>query len=273
MKPVLKWVGGKTQLLDHIRERIPSDIGTYYEPFVGGAAVLLNLAPQNAVVGDVNKELINLYQVIKDAPEALIKSLRKHQNTPEYFYTMRAKDRNRRSYSQLSPVTKASRIIFLNKTCYNGLFRVNSRGELNAPFGYYKNPRICDETNIREVSAYFNANNLTFLNADFESVVETAQAGDFVYFDPPYDPVSLSASFTGYSAGGFGRADQVRLKECCDRLHQKGVRFLLSNSATDFIKDLYKEYTIDIVPAKRAINCKGDSRQEVPEVLVRNYDC
>lgn len=272
MKPVLKWVGGKTQLLEHIRERIPTDFDTYYEPFVGGGAVLLDLSPKKAVVNDVNKELINLYTVIKDSPEALIKTLQKHKNTPEFFYAMRSKDRNPKSYKRLSPVTKASRIIYLNKTCFNGLFRVNSRGELNAPFGYYKNPTIFDATNIREVSEYFNQNLVTFMNEDFEKVVSSAKAGDFVYFDPPYDPISSSASFTGYSANGFSRVDQYRLKKCCDMLNEKGVKFLLSNSATNFILDLYKDYHIDKVSARRAINCKGNKRQCVQEVLVRNYE-
>jgi len=184
---------------------------------------------------------------------------------------LRSLDRNRRSFSKLSPVSKASRIVFLNKTCFNGLFRVNSRGELNAPFGYYKNPNFCDEDNIQELSQYFNNNNISFLHDDFECIVATAQKGDFVYFDPPYDPVSLSASFTGYNAGGFSRAEQVRLKNCCDVLHKKGVYFLLSNSATEFILDLYKDYKIDKVYAKRAINCKGNGRKAVQEVLVRNY--
>lgn len=271
MKPVLKWVGGKTQLLEHIRERIPSDFNTYYEPFIGGGAVLFDLAPHDAVVGDMNKELINLYQVIKTSSDALIKSLKKHKNSPEYFYELRSKDRNRRSYSKLSSVSKASRIIYLNKTCFNGLFRVNSRGELNAPFGYYKNPNFCDEDNIQELSQYFNENNVSFIQGDFEEIVATARKGDFVYFDPPYDPISSSASFTGYNAGGFSRSDQIRLKKCCDVLHNKGVYFLLSNSVTDFIVDLYKDYKIDRVYAKRAINCKGDGRKAVQEVLVRNY--
>lgn len=272
MKPVLKWVGGKTQLLEHIRERVPSNFNTYYEPFIGGGAVLFDLAPKNAVVGDMNKELINLYEVIKSSPDALVKSLGMHINSPEYFYELRALDRDHKSYSKLSPVLKASRIVYLNKTCYNGLFRVNSRGELNAPFGYYKNPNYCDVDNIKALSQYFNKNNVVFLQGDFEEIVASAQKGDFVYFDPPYDPVSASASFTGYSAGGFGRGDQIRLKQCCDVLHNKGVYFLLSNSATDFILDLYKDYKIDKVYAKRAINCKGNGRQAVPEVLVRNYD-
>ena len=272
MKPVLKWVGGKTQLLSEIRKRIPPQFNTYYEPFVGGGAVLFDLAPNEAVIGDMNSELINLYTVIKDSPEALILDLQKHENTSEYFYALRSADRDSEAYHLMPAVQKASRIVYLNKTCYNGLYRVNSRGELNAPFGRYKNPKICDEANITAISKFFNNSNIKMRLGDFEKVVKDAKAGDFVYLDPPYDPVSESANFTGYNANGFSREDQIRLKECCDRLNEKGVYFLLSNSATSFIQKLYKDYSIDFVEAKRAINCKGEGRAPVFEVLVRNYD-
>lgn len=272
MKPVLKWVGGKSQLLKEIQKRVPAEFETYYEPFIGGGAVFFNIAPQKAVISDMNSELINMYQTIKTSPDALIASLKKHKNTPDYFYVIRAKDRNRRSYAKMSPVTKASRLIYLNRTCFNGLFRVNSRGELNAPFGNYKNPKICNEENIRKISDFFSVNDIEILNADFEEVLSKAKAGDFVYLDPPYDPVSDTASFTGYVAGGFDREQQRRLKECCDRLDKAGVKFLLSNSATAFILELYKDYKIDLVYAKRNINCKGSGRGAVQEVLVRNYE-
>lgn len=270
MKPVLKWVGGKTKLLPEIQKRVP-EFKTYYEPFIGGAAVLLSLQPKKAVVSDANGELINMYQVIKDSPDELITDLQKHKNDEDYFYQIRGLDRTD-DYINLSPVEKASRIIFLNKTCYNGLFRVNSKGELNAPFGRYKNPLICDADNIHALSDYFNATKIKFLNKDFERTVKTAKEGDFVYFDPPYDPISDTAAFTGYAKNGFDRTDQTRLKECCDALNEKGVKFLLSNSATDFIKDLYSEYTVDIIQAPRAISCKRDGRRAVDEVLVRNFD-
>ena len=270
MKPVLKWVGGKTKLLPEIQKRVP-EFKTYYEPFIGGAAVLLSLQPKKAVVSDANGELINMYQVIKDSPDELIADLQKHKNDEDYFYQIRGLDRTD-DYNNLSPVEKASRIIFLNKTCYNGLFRVNSKGELNAPFGRYKNPFICDADNIHALSDYFNTAKIKFLNKDFEKTVKTAKEGDFVYFDPPYDPISDTAAFTGYAKNGFDRVDQARLKECCDALNEKGVKFLLSNSATDFIKDFYSEYIVDIIQAPRAISCKGDGRKAVDEVLVRNFD-
>lgn len=272
MKPVLKWVGGKSQLLREIRKRIPDEIETYYEPFIGGGAVFFNIAPNKAVISDMNSELINLYQVIKNSPEELIKSLKKHENTPEYFYKIRAKDRDHKNYKRLSPITKASRLVYLNRTCFNGLFRVNSRGELNAPFGRYRNPQICNEPNIREIADFLKSHEIEIIEADFETALSTAKAGDFVYLDPPYDPVTDTASFTGYVAGGFDREQQRRLKACCDELHAKGVKFMLSNSSTEFILELYKDYNVEFVDAKRNINCKGNSRGAVQEVLVRNYE-
>lgn len=160
----------------------------------------------------------------------------------------------------------------MNKTCYNGLFRVNRAGEFNSPFGNYKNPNIVNEITLRAVSKYFNKAEITFLNGDFTETVKGVRKGSFVYFDPPYDPVSSSANFTGYDKGGFDWEEQKRLKRLCDTLNDKGVNFLLSNSATDFIMDLYKDYKIEIIQAKRAINSKANLRGEVDEILVRNYE-
>lgn len=271
MKPILKWVGGKRQLMPEIENRIPSEYKNYYEPFLGGASVLIALQPENAFVNDINPELINVYKQVKEHEEKLINSLKKHKNESEYFYEIRSIDRDKKLYKNLNLIERASRIIFLNKTCYNGLYRVNSRGELNAPFGRYKNPLICDEKNIREISSFFNNSNIEFYNEDFEVFLSRCENGDFVYLDPPYDPVSESSSFTGYSSGGFSRNDQKRLKKICDQLNEKGVYFLLSNSDTDFINELYKEYNIDKVNAKRNINSNGSKRGSVKEVMVRNY--
>ena len=270
--PVLKWVGGKRQLMSEIEKVLPKTYTTYYEPFIGGGAVLFELQPKKAVINDVNGELINLYNVIKDDVELLIENLKKHENTPEYFYSIRELDRKRDKYENLSNVEKASRIVYLNKTCFNGLFRVNKAGEFNSPFGKYKNPNIVDEVTLRAVSKYFNKADIKILNGDFEASLKGIRKGAFVYLDPPYDPVSNSANFTGYDKGGFNRDEQIRLKKLCDKLDKKGVKFLLSNSATDFIKDLYKDYNIKIVKAKRAINSNGNARGEVDEVLVRNYE-
>lgn len=270
--PVLKWVGGKRQLMGEIEKVLPKSYTTYYEPFIGGGAVLFELQPNKAVISDVNSELINLYNIIKDDVELLIADLKKHENTQEYFYKIREMDRDRKVYENLSKVEKASRIVYLNKTCFNGLFRVNKAGEFNSPFGKYKNPNIVDEVTLRAVSKYFNKVDIKILNCDFEKSLKDIRKGAFVYLDPPYDPVSSSANFTGYDKGGFNRDEQIRLKNLCDKLDKKGVKFLLSNSATDFIKDLYKDYNIKIVKAKRAINSNGNARGEVDEVLVRNYE-
>jgi len=270
--PVVKWVGGKRQIIEQIVKYVPEHISTYYEPFLGGGAVLFKLQPKKAVVNDINSELINLYEVIKYSVDELIDDLNKHINDKAYFYSIREMDRNPEQYRLLSPVERASRIIFLNKTCYNGLFRVNKAGEFNSPFGNYSNPNIVNEATLRAVSSYFNKARITFTCQDFESALKGARKGAFVYLDPPYDPLSNTASFTGYDKGGFDRNEQIRLKNVCDRLSQRGVRFLLSNSATDFIKDLYKDYKLVVVKAKRAINSNADKRGEIDEVLVMNFE-
>lgn len=272
VSPILKWVGGKRQLLPEIRKYIPKKFTTYYEPFVGGGAVLFDIQPQKAIINDVNSELINLYQVVKDDVEALIEDLAKHKNEADYFYEVRAWDREPAIYNKLTNIERASRIHYLNKTCYNGLFRVNQAGQFNSPFGRYKNPNIENSITLRAVSKYFNEANIEFKNTDFEESVKGIRKGAFVYFDPPYDPVSDSSNFTGYAKGGFNRDEQIRLKSLCDRLNERGVKFLLSNASTDFILELYKDYKIEIIQAKRAINSNGDARGEVDEVLVRNYE-
>lgn len=272
-KPFLKWAGGKRQLLPEIRKYVPKKINTYYEPFIGAGAVLFDIQPKRAVVNDINKELINVYNVVKNNIDELIEDLKKHENNKDYFYAIRDLDRQP-EYQQLSNVERASRIIYLNKTCYNGLFRVNSQGQFNVPFGKYKNPQIVNEITVKSVHNYFSFNNITVLNKDFETAVETAEKGDFVYFDPPYDPVSDSASFTGYSLDGFDRSQQIRLRDLCVELDKRGCKFLLSNSATDFIQEIYKEeeFHIEIVSASRNINSVASKRGKIDEVLVMNYD-
>lgn len=269
-KPFLKWAGGKRQLLPEIMKYIPADFGVYYEPFVGAGAVLFGLQPARAVIADTNEELINCYRVIRDRLPELLEDLDRHVNEEAYYYQMRELDRHA-GYHSLTPVQRASRLIFLNKTCYNGLFRVNSQGQFNVPFGRYKAPKFKDEAVLRAVHEYLNRAEVQLLVADFAVAVETAQAGDFVYFDPPYDPVSPTASFTGYDLGGFNREEQKRLKEVYDQLTEKGVKCLLSNSATPFILELYRNYEIIIVTANRAINSAPAKRGKVREVLVKNW--
>ena len=269
--PVVKWVGGKRQLLDEIIPRFPKQITTYCEPFLGGGAVLFAIQPAKAIVNDLNTDLITVYEVIRDEVDALLVSLKQHENTPEYFYAIRDLDRDKEVYQAMSKVEKASRFIFLNRTCFNGLFRVNASGEFNSPFGHYKNPKIVNAPVLRAVHQYFNTSNIVFHREDFAETLNRIDRGGFAYLDPPYDPVSDTASFTGYNKGGFDRAEQIRLKQCCDALTQRGVRFMLSNSATDFIKDLYRGYHIRIVKAKRRINSDVRKRGAIEEVLITNY--
>ena len=269
--PVVKWVGGKRQLLPQILPLIPKRMTAYCEPFLGGGAVLFALQPKRALVNDLNQDLITVYRVIKEDADALIEHLSRHENTPEYFYRIRDLDRDKEAYAAMSDVEKASRLLYLNKTCCNGLFRVNASGAFNSPYGHYRRPNIVNEQTIRGVSRYFNSCDITFFSGDFASVLEQVPKGGFVYLDPPYDPVSDTASFTGYNRGGFGRDEQVRLKECCDALTARGVKFLLSNSATPFIRELYGSYRVSIVQARRAVNSVASRRGAIEEVLVRNY--
>ena len=271
--PFLKWVGGKRQLMPLIVEHLPENIKDYkyIEPFIGGGAVLFNLQPKNAIINDYNDELINVYKVIKSNLDELIADLKKHKNEAEYFYSIRSLDRNG-EFKKLSAVKRASRLIFLNKTCFNGLYRVNNAGEFNSPFGRYKNPNIVNEPTLKAVNKFLNNNNVEINSGDYSEILKQTDKKCFVYLDPPYHPISESSNFTGYVQGGWNMYDQIDLKTACDELHKKGVKFLLSNSSADFIKDLYKDYKITIVKANRAINSNGADRGEVDEVLIRNYE-
>ena len=271
-QPFLKWAGGKRQLLPEIRKHIPTCYQRYFEPFIGGGAVLLALQPKYAFVNDANTELINLYNVIKTAPEELILDVKKHRNTEAYYYKIRSQDREK-EFEKLSPIERASRIIFLNKTCYNGLFRVNSQGQFNVPFGSYNNPVIVDEPVIRAVSHYLNHAQVKLTTQDFATALTSAKKGDFVYLDPPYDPISDTSSFTGYSSGCFGKNEQRRLKEVCDDLTQRQCKIIQSNSATEFIRDLYSDtryYTLIEVEASRNINSIASGRGKISELLILN---
>lgn len=271
VRPFLKWAGGKRQLIPTIiGNHVPQKYNVYYEPFIGGGALLFALQPKNAVINDINSELINCYEVIRDSLDELIDDLKRHENEKNYYYAIRDWDR-KKSYKQKTKVERASRIIFLNKTCYNGLFRVNSQGQFNVPFGSYHNPNILDIAVLKAVSNYLNDNQVKLLNQDFHEAVRGAQKGDFIYFDPPYDPVSDSAYFTGYDINGFARDEQKRLKETVDELTHKGCYVLLSNAYTQFIVDLYKGYHKTKISAIRAINSNGQKRGKVDELLIKNY--
>jgi DNA adenine methylase len=275
VRPFLKWAGGKRQLLPEIVKYVPklTSKHTYYEPFIGGGALLFELQPPKVVINDRNGELINCYVVIKDSLDELMTELSKdkYSNNEKSYYDMRDLDRSNKKYAKLSAVEKAARIIYLNKTCYNGLFRVNSQGQFNVPFGRYKNPNFLDNAVLTAVNKYLNSNNITLSNLDFQEAVQDAKKGDFVYLDPPYDPVSETASFTGYDVNGFNRDEQERLKKVFDDLTERGCKVMLSNSCTDFILDLYKDYQIKKVRATRSINSNALKRGMVNEVLVLNY--
>lgn len=276
VSPVLKWVGGKRQLISDIEPLIPKSISTYVEPFVGGGAVLFHLQPKKAIINDYNQELMNVYQVIKDKPNELIEVLQEHKglNSEDYFYEICSLDRSE-NYENMTDVEKAGRVIYLNKTCFNGLFRVNRAGFFNTPYGKYKNPSIVNEVTIKAVSNYFNSAKIKFLTGDYKEALRRLRRGAFVYFDPPYVPISSSSSFTGYTEHGFDYEKQVELRDECLKLHNRGVKFLQSNSYSPEILELYsdqKVFNIEIVKAKRSINSQVDKRGEISEVLIYNYE-
>lgn len=269
--PVLKWAGGKRQLLDTLIPLVPKDYSVYCEPFVGGGALFFALQPQSACINDVNYELIRVYTVIKNDVDALIEQLKQFQNNKDQFYEIRSWDRNKDKYTHLSDIEKAARIIYLNKTCFNGLFRVNASGEFNVPFGNYANPNIVNEPVLRAISFYFNNSEIVFNAVDYAEILKNLPDNAFVYLDPPYDPVSVTANFTSYTKDGFSRDEQIRLRKCCDELNERGIKFMLSNSATDFIYDQYSKYNIEIISAKRLVGADASKRGRIQEVIVRNY--
>ena len=268
LKPVLKWAGGKRQLLSRIRPYIPDSVALYVEPFLGGAAVLLDLQPDRALISDSNPELINVYRVIRDNPLELIESLREHQahDSSDYYYEIRSMDRDE-SFAKVDSITRAARIIYLNKTCYNGLYRVNSSGQLNVPYGRYKNPRIVESADIIALSNYLNGD-ITIRCCDYADALKNLPEGSFVYLDPPYMPISESASFTGYTESGFAYKEQVKLRDECKKLRDNGIAFLESNSDCKEIRELYRGFSINTVKARRSINSRGDARGMTDEVLI-----
>ncbi len=272
--PIVKWAGGKRQILDKILEVMPKSFNTYFEPFIGGGAVFFAVAPHVAVINDVNRELISIYTCLqnKDICDLMIKELDEHEknHSEKYYYEVRAWDRNSRY--EIEPLWKrAARTIYLNKSCFNGLYRVNSKGFFNVPFGKKEKIITYDIHNLMAIRKYMNENSITILNDDFVEVCRAAKAGDFVYFDPPYDSWEDKPSFTSYSKFDFTKEDQKRLAECFKDLTKRGVKCLLSNHNTKFIQELYSDFTIHVIPAKRMINSKASGRGFVEEVLISNY--
>ena len=267
--PIVKWVGGKRQLMFELLKNMPETYNRYFEPFIGGGALFFELQPQNGYISDMNEELINLYSVVRDDVYELIEDLNKHKVSKEYFLKIRNLDRTEK-YNKLSDIQKASRFIYLNRTCFNGMYRVNSQGQFNVPFGNYKNPRIVDAENLVNCSKLLK--NTEICCADFSEILNKVQKGDFVYFDPPYVPLNETSSFTSYTKDGFDLDMQFKLRDVCDELDSMGVMFMLSNSDTKLVNELYSNYEIKKVFASRAINANGNGRGKITEVLVRNYD-
>jgi DNA adenine methylase len=276
-RPFVKWVGGKRGLLEQIIPLFPKRFENYHEPFVGGGAVFFALysrgmlANKKIRLSDINRELINTYQVVRDTPEALITVLKdyKAQHSESFYYRIRELDRNEETFRKLSAVERAARFIYLNKTCYNGLYRVNKKGYFNTPMGKYKDPAIVDADGIMYAAEALQ--NAVIEHEPFDSVARYARRGDFIYFDPPYYPLTSTANFTSYDSNTFLEKEQKKLFSCFKTLDERGCFIAHSNSDTDFIKSLYEAYDIRIVRANRFINAKGAKRGKITEVLIRNY--
>lgn len=276
-KPFVKWAGGKRALLPELLRLMPKDFNSYFEPFVGGGALFFELSKIGALKGkkaylfDINDELVNTYQTVKKCPKKLLKQLKEFQakHSEEFYYETRAMDREP-NFKSLPEEIRAARFIYLNKTCFNGLWRVNSKGYHNVPFGKYKNPIIYDEELIMAASAALQ--NAKIRHADFAKVLDFADKGDFVYFDPPYYPLNATSSFTAYHENAFLDEEQKRLYGVFKELADRGVFVMHSNSNTDFIKELYKGYDIEFVEVNRFINSKSSGRGKINEIITRGYN-
>lgn len=272
LQPFTKWTGGKRQLLPIIKSLMPDNYNNYFEPFIGGGALFFDLSPDKAVINDFNNELINCYQQIKEYPQKLIDLLAKHQenNSKEYYLELRSADRDNR-IDKMTNVERAARIMYMLRVNFNGLYRVNSKNQFNVPYGRYKNPKIVDSDLILSISQYLNNNNIKILTGDFEKAVQDAGTGDFVYFDPPYIPLSETSAFTSYTHEGFTYEDQVRLRDCFKKLDEKGAFVMLSNSSSPLVEELYKDFNIHKVEAIRTNGAKTSSRGKISEIIVTNY--
>lgn len=271
-RPFIKWVGGKAKLLDQLGPMLPKFSGRYFEPFLGGGAMFFHLAPKQATISDINPELVNLYQVVRDDVELLVSDLRsQHQYTADYYYYLRALDRDVEAFSRINPIKRASRFIFLNKTCFNGLWRETTNGFMNAPMGRYKNPNWCDSDNLRATSKALQGVEINC--GSFSTLLSRGKPlglNDFLYLDPPYMPVDQN-SFTSYSKQGFDMDDQIALRDFCHQIDRNGAKFMLSNSSAPILREMYQDYRIDTIYANRNINSKASNRGPVPEIVVRNY--
>jgi len=273
-KPFVKWAGGKRQIIDKLKMYVPDEYNTYYEPFVGGGALLFELSPKTAVINDYNEELMNVFNCIKDETKfsKMCNELNRHEmnHSEEYYYEIRNKDRDKAKFKRLADYKRGARTIYLNKACFNGLYRVNSKNEFNVPFNRKENVNTYDGQNLGIIHAYLNFNDITILNIDFEDAVKDAKKGDFIYFDPPYD--SETSTFNSYTENGFGKEEQIRLAKVYKELADRGCYVMLSNHNTKLINELYKDFNIHVIEAKRNINANGNKRGKVEEVIITNYE-
>lgn len=264
-RPFLKWAGGKARLIDQIEPFFPTEYGRYFEPFIGGGAFYFHMAPEDAVISDINERLVGAYQAIRDDLPELIERLEvlKKKHSRDHYYRCRTRLNHARS---MSSVERAALLIYLNKTCFNGLYRENRRGEFNVPMGSYKNPKIFCEDNLVAVSAQLQNTELRVQS--FEYVLDEAEPGDLIYFDPPYVPISATSSFTSYVGAGFDLQMQQRLAEVFTELAHRGCHVYLSNSDAPVVHELYRGWQIETVRAGRSINSKAKGRRRINEVLV-----
>lgn len=273
-KPFVKWAGGKRQIIDKLKKYIPEEYNTYFEPFVGGGALLFELSPKCAVINDSNKELMNVYACIKDENKftKMCNELNHYEanHSEELFYEVRNKDRNKAKFNKMVDYKRAARTIYLNKACFNGLYRVNSKNEFNVPFNKKTKVNTYDGQNLGIIHSFLNFNDIKLLSCDFEEAVKDAKKGDFIYFDPPYD--SETSTFNSYTEVGFGKKEQIRLSESFKELSNRGCYVMLSNHNTALINDLYKDFNIHVIEAKRNINSNGKKRGKVEEVIITNYE-
>ncbi|WP_299402235.1 DNA adenine methylase [Acaryochloris sp. IP29b_bin.148] len=263
-RPFLKWAGGKGRLITQYNPYFPQHFRAYYEPFLGGGAIFFHLQPTQAVLSDINPELVNVYACIRDQVNDVLEHLEKHayQHGHDYYYQIRA-------LNPSTPAERAARFIYLNRTCFNGLYRENSKGQFNVPMGRYKKPKICDAVLLKAVSEVLQP--VQIYQQPFEAMLAVAQTQDFVYFDPPYHPISATSDFTAYSRGAFTAEDQTKLAQVFTELAQRGVQVMLSNSDCSFIRDLYQDFNIYSIQAARAINSNPQKRGKITEVLVTSW--
>lgn len=272
-KPFVKWAGGKRSIIDKLISLVPEDFKTYYEPFVGGGAMLYELQPKKAVINDYNTELMNVYECIKDENKFanMCSELNKHEtnHSEDYYYEIRDLDRDKKKFNKLADYKRAARTIYLNKACFNGLYRVNSKNEFNVPSGKKNKVNTYDGPNLGIIHCLLNFNDIKLLSTDFEECVKNAKKGDFIYFDPPYD--SDTTTFNSYTENGFGKEEQKRLAEVFKDLDKRGCYVMLSNYNTTLIKELYKDFNFNYVTAPRNIGASSKNRGKVEEVIITNY--